>query len=494
MQAPIGRSFFDFPWVLMLYEAMLGRVRARTGDAWRLVAHSLPGRLLLLTVFFVMIGEVLIFTPSVGRYYRELLDNHIASAELAILPFTEPVDKASFEALRRQMLKHAGASEVLLKRAERRQLFIVDATPAKIDLTIDLTSAGFAQDMVDAIDCLLHGGDRTLYVIAPTHIEDAQTIGIILNETPIREALASYAWRVVATAFFVSAVTAGLVFVSLFFFLVRPMGRITRSMIEFRGNPEDSSRIMEPSNRRDEIGLAERELAAMQRDLYGSLQQKTRLAALGAAVARIQHDLRNILSSAQLASDRLAAIDDPVVKRLAPRLVSSIDRAVSLATATLRYGRAEERAPERKRVALKPLIDEAGEAARGANTNIVLRDEIDSALRIDADPEQLFRMVLNLMRNAVEALAEHGGEITASASRDGHKVAIDIADSGPGIPQAVRDRLFQPFASAARSGGSGLGLAIARDLARAHGGDISLVSTGPSGTRLRIVIPDRAES
>ena len=69
---------------------MLGRPRARLAAAYGLVAHSLSGRLLLLTVLYVMVAEVLIFVPSVGRYHRELLDNHIESAELAVLPFTEP--------------------------------------------------------------------------------------------------------------------------------------------------------------------------------------------------------------------------------------------------------------------------------------------------------------------------------------------------------------------------------------------------------------------
>ena len=138
-----------------------------------------------------------------------------------------------------------------------------------------------------------------------------------------------------------------LVFFSLYFIFVRPMRRITHAMISFRDNPEDPSRIISASKRRDEIGITERELGAMQRDIYGFLQQKARLAALGAAVAKIQHDLRNILASAQLASDRLAAVDDPVVQRLAPRLVAAIDRAVSLATNTLRYGRADEKPARR---------------------------------------------------------------------------------------------------------------------------------------------------
>ena len=477
---------------------MFGRISAFFAEGWKLAAHSLSGRLLLLTIFYVMIGEVLIFVPSIGQYYRELLGNHIESAELAVMPFTLPESNKLPPSLRAEILKRAGAEAVLLTLAEQRFFFQVSNEPKKVDATIDLTKAGFVTSMIEGMACLLHRSDRTLHVIAPTRIEGARSIGIILREGPIRAALGAYALRVMETGFFVSALAACLVFTSLFFVFVRPMERITEAMVRFRENPEDSARIVSASTRRDEIGLAERELASMQRDLYGSLQQKTRLAALGAAVARIQHDLRNILANAKLASDRLADIDDPVVKNLSPRLVSSLDRAVALATQTLRYGRAEEHPPVRKLMALKPLIDEVGEAAvetRTAPGEIGFANRIDPELKIDADSEQLYRMVLNLLRNAVEALAGRAGaQIEILAERKGGTVSLIIADNGPGIPKALQAKLFQPFATAARAGGSGLGLAIARDLARLHGGEMVLISTGPEGTQFRINIPDREES
>jgi signal transduction histidine kinase len=476
---------------------MFGRISAFFAEGWKLAAHSLSGRLLLLTIFYVMLGQVLIFVPSVGQYYRELLGNHIESAELAVMPFTLPESNKLPPTLRAQIIKRAGAEAVLLTLADQRFFFQVNNEPKKVDATIDLTRSGFGMSMAAALSCLFHRTDRTLHVIAPTRIEGARSIGIILREGPIRAALAAYALRVMETGFFVSALTACLVFTSLFFVFVRPMEKITEAMVRFRENPEDSARIISASTRRDEIGLAERELASMQRDLYGSLQQKTRLAALGAAVARIQHDLRNILANAKLASDRLADIDDPVVKNLSPRLVTSLDRAVALATQTLRYGRAEEHPPARKLIALRPLIDEIGEAAVETRTSpgeIGFANRIDPDLKIDADSEQLYRMVLNLMRNAVEALAgRSGAQIEILAERRGRIVSLVITDNGPGIPKALQAKLFQPFATAARAGGSGLGLAIARDLARLHGGEMTLIATGPDGTKFRIDIPDRGE-
>jgi signal transduction histidine kinase len=270
------------------------------------------------------------------------------------------------------------------------------------------------------------------------------------------------------------------------------MGRLIKSIVSFRENPEDPSRIIGASGRQDEIGVAERELAAMQRDLYASLQQKTRLAALGTAVARIQHDLRNILSNAQLASDKLSELDDPVVKRLAPRLVGSIDRAVSLATRTLRYGRAAERPPERSNVALEPLIDEAIEAGLAPiSGTIETETHVDKGLCAYVDGEQMFRIILNLVRNGGEAIALTGksGTIRVNAVRQRGQTIIDVCDTGPGVPPALREKLFQPF-SGANKNGSGLGLAIARELARAHGGDVTLFASSGEGTVFRVTLPD----
>jgi len=442
--------------------------------------------LLLLTILYALASEVLIFVPAIGLYHRELLDDHILSAELAILPFTEPGGRNLSADLQRELLKHANADAVLLRRTDQRELFLVNGMPTRIDATIDLTADTYMAGMIHGLDCLLFGGMRTLHVIAPTHIKGAQSIGIVLGEMSIRSALLIYAWRVVAAALFISAATAALVFASLHFFLVQPMRRITHAMVAFRENPEDASRIQVPSHRADEIGLAERELATMQRNLNDLLRQKARLAGLGAAVARIQHDLRNILANAQLASDRLSASEDPSVKRL----VTAIGHAVALATTTLKYGRADDPPPRRAKVGLRRLVDDAAAAAFEPGS-VRFDNRIEGGIEADADREQLFRMTLNLIRNAAEAVAPRGGTIAVSAARQDGRVEIDVVDDGPGVPLSVLDRLFQPFVSAARKGGSGLGLAIARDLARGHGGDVSLVRTGETGSAFRIVIPDR---
>ena len=489
---PQGRLHFAAR--LVLDAAMFEAIRARLKAGYELAAHSLSGRLLLLTLFFVMVTEGVIFLPSIASYHRALLEQHIESAEIAILPFTELGDKSLSARLRGELLARAGASAVMLKRPEQRELFLVTRMPRKIDVTIDLRHESFFREIYNALDCLLSHGNQVVHVISSTRIPGAQTVEVLVGEATIRAKLDAYARRILALALFVSLMTAVLVFFSLYRSFVRPMRRIAQAMIAFRANPEDPARIISTSPRRDEIGITERELGAMQREIYGFLQQKGRLATLGAAVAKIQHDLRNILASAQLASDRLRDSEDPVVKRLAPRLVGSIDRAVALATNTMRFGRADEGPPARRRLALAPLVAEAGEAALAGSGHkrVRLSDTVDAELEIDADPDQLYRILLNLLRNAVEAVPE-GGAVEVIARRTGRTVEIDIVDNGPGLPTGVEVRLFQPFASAARSGGTGLGLAISRELARAHGGEVSRVGSDTTGTRFRIVIPDRSE-
>ena len=469
-----------------------GQWRARIGEGWGLVAHSLSGRLLLLTILYVMLTQVLIFVPSIGRYHRNLLSARVDAAEIAILPFTEPANGLS-DALRTQLLTRAGAVAVMLPRADQREIFLSNEVPSKIDVRADLRDTNPFVDMLSGMDCLLNGGDRILQITAPTRINGAEDVEAIVNEKPIHAQLKTYAWGILLLAILISLATGVLVFISLYLALVRPMRQITKAMVNFRANPEDASRIAMPSARLDEIGIAECELAAMQRDIYASLQQRSRLAALGTAVAKIQHDLRNILSSAQLASDQLAKSADPSVQRLARRLVSSIDHAVALATNTLRYGRADENPPQRRRMRLKRVVEDAREAALDGRYAVRFEDGIDDAFEIDADAAQLFRILLNILRNAGEALGETGGVVAVAAARTDAQVLIDVTDTGPGIPAALRERLFQPFAGSSRFGGSGLGLAIARELARAHGGDVVLVRSDERGTQFRVMIPDRAE-
>src|SRR4051794_22061646 len=255
------------------------------------------------------------------------------------------------------------------------------------------------------------------------------------------------------------------------------MRRLTASMVGFHENPESSARIIVPSQRGDEIGVAERELSDMQRDLVSMLHQKSRLAALGLAVSKINHDLRNMLASSQLLSDQLASVPDPRVQRFAPKLMRSLERAIAFCQSTLSYGRAQEAAPDRRLMLVEPVVAEVRESAGlAACATITWVAAIERGLTIDADPDQMFRVLLNLVRNAAQALESQPGvdpaalQIRITGRREGAVAILEVSDTGPGVPARTRDHLFEAFQTSGRPGGSGLGLAIAAELIRAHGG------------------------
>ena len=182
-----------------------------------------------------------------------------------------------------------------------------------------------------------------------------------MDEGPLRKAMLRYSTDILFLSLVISCISAALVYLALHYLFVRPMRRVTANMMAFRADPENGDRVIAPSARNDEIGTAERELATMQIELSSMLHQKNRLASLGLAVAKINHDLRNLLASAQLFSERLAKIPDPAVQRFAPKLVHALERAIAFCQSTLSYGRLQEPPPERRPVLLEPLVEEVHE-------------------------------------------------------------------------------------------------------------------------------------
>jgi len=335
--------------------------------------------------------------------------------------------------------------------------------------------------------------DRIIRVVGEPGFDEGEFIEVVMGEAPLKAAMIRYGLDILGLSILISIITAALVYLSLDALLVKPMTKLTWNIVRFSERPEDPSRIINPSSRRDEIGTAERELSSMQRELAETLSQKTRLAALGLAVSKISHDLRNMLSSAQLLSDRLITVKDPTVQRLVPKLIASLDRAIRLCARTLDFGQAQETAPRRQRFELAPLVTEVGDSLGLPRPKLIgWSVDIEEALEVDADRDQLFRVLSNLCRNAVQALEsqdEAAGEIVVAARREGSVTVIEIADTGPGVPERARAHLFKAFQSVARKGGTGLGLAIAAELVQAHGGNLTLLDT-EGGAIFRVTIPD----
>jgi signal transduction histidine kinase len=328
----------------------------------------------------------------------------------------------------------------------------------------------------------------------------ANFIEIAMDEAPLKAAMREYSENIVLVSLFISAIVATCAALAIHMMVLRPVRRLTSNLMAFAERPEDASRIIVPSRRTHEIGQAEKALAAMESALARELKEKKHLAALGLAVAKISHELRNMLASAQLLSDRLAALPDPLAKRLAPKLIGTLDRAIRFCQATLAYGRAAEEVPKTQRISLRKLAAEAIEGAVPAQGGIEAINDVPGEMEITADKEQMFRVLLNLCRNGVEALEgardnlDPPQRLRLSARREAGKVLIAVADSGPGVPAAARAHLFEPFQASARSGGSGLGLAIAADIVRAHGGQIRLLDQSDrgdtSGAVFEVSLPD----
>jgi signal transduction histidine kinase len=457
---------------------------------------GLSGKLLVLTILFVMIAEVLIYVPSIANFRLNWLNDRLAAAHTAALVLDAAPSGMVPETLARQILQSVGARAVAMKMGKQRRLLAVSDMPPKVDQEIDMRHVTWFPAIVDAFQTLLSNDNDVMRLVGPAPM-GGDFLEIVMDEKPLRIAMLRFSVNIMLLSLIISGITATLVYFALHCLLVRPMRRLTINMMQFRSDPENPAHVVTASGRQDEIGLAERELAVMQRDLASMLQQKSRLASLGLAVSKINHDLRNLLTSAQLFSEGLTSLPDPRVQRFAPKLMRALERAISFCESTLSYGRAQEPPPDRKLIELEPLVEEVRDTLDLAESQIGWIAAIERGLLVDADPDQLLRVLINLARNAVQALETRApndparDQVRITGRREGAVVVIEVSDTGPGFPAKAREHLFQPFQSSARTGGTGLGLVIAAELIRAHGGEIKLVE-GTIGATFRLTIPDRA--
>ncbi|MEA2951565.1 MAG: hypothetical protein QOD40_224 [Alphaproteobacteria bacterium] len=457
---------------------------------------GLSGKLLVLTVLFVMIAEVLIYVPLIASFRLNWLSDRLASAQTAALVLDVAPSGMVPESLARQILDSIGAKAVALKKGNQRRLLALSDVPPVVTDDIDMRAVSYFNAIIDAFATLLCSDDDVMRVVGPAP-SGSDFLEIVIDEAPLRAAMLRFSVNILLLSLLISGITAALVYLALHYLFVRPMRRITSNVTAFREDPENPARIIVPSARHDEIGTAERELAAMERDLTSMLHQKSRLAALGLAVSKINHDLRNLLTSAQLLSDQLTSVPDARVQRFAPKLMRALERAIAFCESTLSYGSVQEPAPDRRPILLEPLVAEVYETL-GLAPDAPIRwiSAVERGLTVDADRDQLFRILLNLARNAVHALESRAtrdpgrDQIRITGRREGAVVVIEVSDTGPGVPERTRAHLFEAFHGSTHSGGAGLGLAIAAELVRAHGGEIRLVE-GTIGATFHIIIPDR---
>lgn len=455
--------------------------------------ESLPGQLLMLTVGFIAIGVVLVYFPASAGFRLQWMMDRAEAAHLAALAADVAPGGALGEDEVGALLAGADAVAVSRVRNGMNEL-VLYAGPIDGPLTeSDVRTTGWVGHVRDTMATLTSQPGRFLRIRATPMGLPGELIDVIVPEAPLKAALAAFSRRYLAYSVLIALAVGAIIYLSLFYMFVRPMRRLANAMIHFRDAPNDPARTIHPGGARNEIGQAETELARMQTEIRQALHQRERLAALGEAVATINHDLRNVLASAQLVSDRLATDSDERVRGMGQRLVRAVDRGVRLCEATLEFGRAEQSPPVRQTIVLAELIEEAASDAllMAGGASIEWRNAVGPQHVLNADPDHAHRLFLNLFRNALQAMegSERPAVLAVTAISETGFCRIEVRDSGPGVPQRVQDKLFRPFAGSTKRGGTGLGLSIARELARAHGGDIELVATGTEGTVFAVRLP-----
>ncbi len=455
-------------------------------------------KLLALTFVFVMVAEVCIFVPSIARFRLDYLNERLADAHLAALAIESAEGTELSEEMSQRLLLAVGAVGIDVRHMGMnvRYGLSMQHPGTRIErwysLSDTTSTSAIGRLINDAFEVMRFGGGRLIQVLGPSPIDFRRAIQvqIIMDDTQLYREMWDFSRRILVLSIAISVITGILLYMALDRVLVRPMRRLTGAMMSFRDNPEDETRTVAASVRRDEVGLAERELAIMQHSLRAALRQKGRLAALGTGVVKINHDLRNILATASMLSERVADSEDPMAAKVGPRLVRSLDRAVRLCEDTLRYTRDGTIQLEREAVRVSLLLAEVELEVRA----VAKAGDWDQVQDLDPDPDltldrdQMQRALGNLARNAVEAGATHL-RWTGRHGEGGSRYRLEIQDNGPGLPPRALENLFQPFTGSARAGGTGLGLAIAQEILRAHGGDLWLEETGATGTRFALSLP-----
>ena len=466
----------------------------KRGDRRLYWPGGLSARLLVLTALFVTLAGLLVLPPTLAAFEEQWLLDRVRAAELASLATEVSPDGKVTRQLSQQLLNGAGVVSVAVQEDGMRRLVLAAPRTMRTPYLVDLREQNPESWLLAPFQTLAGGEGRMVRVVAEPRLRSGEFVEIVTSDAPLKAELWGYLGRLLGVIAFAALLAGALVYISLNTFLVRPMQRITRAMERFRADPEDPRARVEPSGRADEIGRAEAELGRMQADLVAALNSRARLAQLGEAVAKINHDLRNMLTSAQIASERLAQSGDPHVTQALPRLERALHRAIALASDVLAYGRTTEPAPDTQPTPLLAALKAAAEDAGLSATGVRLEAEVERTEQVSADPDQLHRILVNLLRNAREAIesaprGEERGHVAVSVEREDGVSVIRLADNGPGVPARALHNLFQPFLGSARRGGTGLGLAIARELAQGHGGDLTLASTAPEGSVFELRLP-----
>ena len=361
--------------------------------------QGLSGKLLVITTVFIMLIEILVFVPSVANFRLTWLDRHFTTGETASLALLRLVPEEISERVKEQFLDISGTDMINVRHDGVSQVLAARNMPSSVDQHVEMLPRGQIPKLsaiIDAFDTLIFGGDRKMRVFGPMEYRPGR-LELVMNDTQLRDAMLNYARNVMLISLLISFTTAILIFLVLRWFMIRPLQNMTQNLLQFAEDPEDSQQIITPTGRDDEIGIAEEQLSAMQLQMRSTMNQQRHLANLGMAVSKINHDLRNLLASASLFVERLNTLEDPTVKRLAPRLVRAIDRAVDYTRSVLAYGRAGEDVPKRSLLKLHQLVEDVGQVlGLDLDQEVTWENKVPKSLEIEADGDQIYCVTQSL--------------------------------------------------------------------------------------------------
>ncbi|HMZ21429.1 MAG TPA: HAMP domain-containing sensor histidine kinase, partial [Blastocatellia bacterium] len=278
-------------------------------------------------------------------------------------------------------------------------------------------------------------------------------------------------------------------------------GRITRPLESLATNVRafgkgEESELGPPAGAQGEVAQLALAFDQMRQSIKQSQTaqlKNERLATIGQMASSIIHDLRNPLATISTAAEVMRN-DGLQLERRRTMLETQLraaQRMNKMLTEILEFSRGSYKLNP-KTQPLAPIVQRAAQelGAQMAQSGIALNVEVPTELTLNADGEKLARVFENLLVNSIQAMQRpEGGTIEIRAARENGDWRVEVEDDGPGIPPAIRERLFEPFISHGKPGGTGLGLAIARGIVEAHGGKVSLENSQEQGARFVILLP-----
>ena len=450
---------------------------------------KLSGKLLVWTIIFVLVAELLIFIPSAAIYRQTWLTERAKSAGLLTLAIEGVPNYEGGAMLSERYMQDTDVSMVVQKRGGMSQV-VLGMPPGDVKIiTVDLRAKRRLPLFLDSFQDFFGDGHAYIRILSVPTVDGVEALEVLVPQRALKQAMHDYSKRILLWSLAISVLTGLMIYAALSLIIVKPIRKLARGLASFRQEPHKrvapgQDRL---SLRKDEIGQLERQFSDMKIGVRAAFKQQERLATLGMAMAKINHDLRNVLTSTQLISDRLANDPDERVRGMGERLVRAVGRGVKLCEATLSFSQSVEEKPELRPVRIAALIGEAAadatEEYKSTLKTIKFKNKVDTNLGVMVDPDHTYRISHNLFRNALEAMQKsEAPALHVDVEIIDDKASFKISDTGPGIASNIQKSLFKAFTSGANKGGTGLGLTISRELARAQGGNLVLQNTSESGT------------